>query len=58
MLPSRRGVAKGAAFVFGWLVSLAIVVTATVLATGNNPPKPDTAPASEFPGTPAPACTS
>jgi len=50
-------VAKGAAFVFGWLVSLAIVVTATVLATGNNPPKPDTAPASEFPGTPAPACT-
>ena len=29
---------------FGWLVSLAIVVTATVLATGNNPPKPNTAP--------------
>jgi len=30
--------------VFGWLVSLAIVVAATVLATGNNPPKPNTAP--------------
>jgi len=45
VLPSRRGVAKGAAFVSGWLVSLAIVVTATVLATGNHPPKPDTAPA-------------
>jgi hypothetical protein len=30
--------------VFGWLVSLAIVVTTTVLATGNNPPKPNTAP--------------
>jgi hypothetical protein len=44
VLPSRRGVKKGAAFVFGWLVSLAIVVTATVLATGNNPPKPNTAP--------------
>jgi hypothetical protein len=44
VLPSRRGVRKGAAFVFGWLVSLAIVVTATVLATGNNPPKPNTAP--------------
>ena len=29
---------------FGWLVSLAIVVTVTVLATGNNPPKPNTAP--------------
>jgi len=44
VLPSRRGVMKGAAFVFGWLVSLAIVVTVTVLATGNNPPKPNTAP--------------
>ena len=44
VLPSRRGVKKGAAFVSGWLVSLALVVTATVLATGNNPPKPGTAP--------------
>jgi threonine/homoserine/homoserine lactone efflux protein len=44
VLPSRRGVRKGAAFVFGWLVSLGIVVTITVLATGNNPPKPSTAP--------------
>jgi hypothetical protein len=45
VLPSRRGVRKGAAFTFGWLVSLAIVVTITVLATGNNPPQPNTAPA-------------
>ena len=44
ILPSKRGVRKGAAFVFGWLVSLAIVVTVTVLATGNNPPKPNAAP--------------
>ena len=44
VLPSERGVRKGAAFVFGWLVSLAIVVTVTVLATGNNPPQPNTAP--------------
>src|SRR5215475_5565156 len=44
VLPSKRGVQKGAAFVFGWLVSLAIVVTVTVLATGNNPPKPNTVP--------------
>ena len=44
VLPSKRGVRKGAAFVFGWLVSLAIVVTITVAATGNNPPKPSTAP--------------
>ncbi len=44
VLPSERGTVKGAAFVFGWLVSLAIVVTVTVLATGNNPPQPNTAP--------------
>jgi Sap, sulfolipid-1-addressing protein len=44
VLPSQRGTVKGAAFVFGWLVSLAVVVTITVLATGNNPPKPSTAP--------------
>ena len=44
VLPSKGGVRKGAAFVFGWLVSLAIVVAITVLATGNNPPKPSTAP--------------
>ena len=44
VLPSKRGTIKGAAFVFGWLVSLAAVVTITVLATGNNPPKPATVP--------------
>jgi len=44
VLPSKRGVRKGAAFVFGWLVSLAVVVIVTVLATGNNPPQPSTAP--------------
>jgi threonine/homoserine/homoserine lactone efflux protein len=44
VLPSKRGVRKGAAFLFGWLVSLAVVVTVTVVATGNNPPKPNTVP--------------
>ena len=44
VLPSERGARKGAAFTFGWLVSLAIVVAITVAATGNNPPKPSTAP--------------
>jgi len=44
ILPSQRGAVKGAAFVFGWLVSLAAVVTITVLATGDNPPKPATVP--------------
>jgi hypothetical protein len=44
VLPSEHGTRKGAAFVFGWLVSLAIVVTITVLATGDNPPKSNTVP--------------
>ena len=44
VLPSKRGVRNGAAFLFGWLVSLAAVVAITVLATGNNPPKPNTVP--------------
>jgi Sap, sulfolipid-1-addressing protein len=44
LLPSKRGVVKGAAFIGGWLVSLAIVVTVTLVATGNQPPKSNTAP--------------
>ena len=44
LLPSERGVRKGAAYVFGWLVSLAVVVAITVAVTGNNPPRPATAP--------------
>jgi threonine/homoserine/homoserine lactone efflux protein len=44
VLSSKGGVRKGAAFIFGWFASLAIVVVATVLVTGNKPPKPSTAP--------------
>jgi Sap, sulfolipid-1-addressing protein len=44
ILPSKSGLRKGAAFIFGWLVSLAIVVGITVAATGNNPPRPKTVP--------------
>jgi len=44
IVASRRGVVKGAAFIFGWLLSLAIVITVTILATGDKPPKPNTAP--------------
>ena len=44
ILMAKGGVRKGAAFIFGWLLSLAIVVAGTVLVTGNKPPKPSTAP--------------
>ena len=44
ILSSKGGVRKGAAFIFGWLLSLAIVIAFTVLVTGNKPPKPNTAP--------------
>jgi hypothetical protein len=44
ILASQGGVRKGAGFIFGWLVSLVIVIAVTVLVTGNNPPKPNTAP--------------
>ena len=44
ILLAEGGVRKGAAFIFGWLLSLAIVIAATVLLTGNKPPKPNTAP--------------
>ena len=44
ILLSKGGTRKGAAFIFGWLLSLAAVVAITILVTGNKPPKPNTAP--------------
>jgi hypothetical protein len=44
VLSSKGGVGKGAAFIFGWLLSLAVVIAVTVLVTGNKPPAPSTAP--------------
>jgi threonine/homoserine/homoserine lactone efflux protein len=44
ILASKNGTRKGAAFIFGWLLSLAVVVAITILATSNNPPKSNTAP--------------
>ncbi|MGA8372058.1 MAG: GAP family protein, partial [Acidimicrobiales bacterium] len=40
ILLAKRGVRKGAAFIFGWLLSLAIVIAITILITGNKPPEP------------------
>jgi Sap, sulfolipid-1-addressing protein len=44
ILLSKGGTRKGAAFIFGWLLSLAVVVALTLLVTDNKPPKPSTAP--------------
>jgi hypothetical protein len=44
VLASKNGRRKGAGFIFGWLLSLAVVVAVTILATGNNPPRSNTAP--------------
>jgi hypothetical protein len=44
VLASEGGVRKGVGFLTGWFVSLVAVVAITLLATGNSPPKPSTAP--------------
>ena len=44
VLASEHGVSKAAFFIAGWILSLAVVVAATLAATQNNPPKPSTAP--------------
>lgn len=44
ILASEGGLRKGAAFIVGWVASLVVVVVITLLATGNSPPKPNTAP--------------
>ena len=44
VLGARKGVWKGLAYTLGWLACLVAVIAAVILATGNNPPKPDTVP--------------
>jgi hypothetical protein len=44
VVASRNGTLKGAAYIFGWLVSLAIVASLTVAFTGNRPPRSNTVP--------------
>ena len=43
-LSADKGTVKGLAFILGWLACLVAVIAAVVLATGNNPPRPHTAP--------------
>ena len=44
VLSTKRGTLNGAFFIFGWLLSLAVVVVGVVLITGGKPPAPSTAP--------------
>jgi hypothetical protein len=44
VLSAEKGTWKGLAFVLGWLACLVVVIAAVILATGNNPPKPQTVP--------------
>jgi hypothetical protein len=44
VLSSERGVWKGLAFIIGWLACLVAVIAAVIVATGNNPPEPETVP--------------
>jgi len=44
ILASKHGPRKGAGFILGWLVALAVVAIVTILATGNEPPATGTAP--------------
>jgi threonine/homoserine/homoserine lactone efflux protein len=43
-LAGRKGIWTALAFILGWLACLVIVIATVILATGNNPPKPQTAP--------------
>jgi threonine/homoserine/homoserine lactone efflux protein len=44
ILSAEKGIWKGLAFILGWLACLVAVIAAVILATGDEPPKPNTAP--------------
>ena len=44
VLSARKGIWKGLAFILGWLACLVTVIATVILATGNNPPRPQTVP--------------
>lgn len=45
VLSSRRGTAKGAAFILGWMACLVVVIAITLVVTDGRPPRPSTEPA-------------
>ena len=44
ILSTEKGTWKGLAFVLGWLACMIVVIAAVLLTTGDQPPKPQTAP--------------
>ena len=44
VLSAEKGIWKGLAFILGWLACLVVVIAAVFVATGNNPPQPQTVP--------------
>jgi threonine/homoserine/homoserine lactone efflux protein len=44
LLAAERGVLKGLGFVLGWMLTLVVIVAATVLVTSGRPPTPTSAP--------------
>jgi hypothetical protein len=44
VLTAQKGIWKGLAYILGWLACLVVVIASVIAATGNNPPKPQTAP--------------
>jgi threonine/homoserine/homoserine lactone efflux protein len=44
VLSAEKGIWKGLAFILGWLACLVIVIAAVLATTGDDPPKPNTAP--------------
>jgi threonine/homoserine/homoserine lactone efflux protein len=44
VVSAEKGRWKGLAFILGWLACLVVVIVAVFVATGNNPPKPQTVP--------------
>jgi threonine/homoserine/homoserine lactone efflux protein len=44
VLAAQKGIWKGLAYILGWLACLVAVIAAVILATGNNPPRPQTVP--------------
>jgi hypothetical protein len=45
LLASKRGVRKGAAFLFGWFLSLAVITAGTIFLSGSEPPAHGSPPA-------------